>query len=194
MTKDGEMARAVGKKQYPRMTSTTRTWMLVPLCAALGCGSGAAAAIGGDSGGPGSGGDSGGPGSGFDAGLVAEDTGTNPGTPREGGQSNMPEGGSGRADTGPVACLLDGWACSIKDGGTMCCNSDCINGLCGGCLGEGQLANASQSCCDGLGKTTDGYCGSDACVWEGADCGEDGGKVCCNDDCNSEGKCGPLVH
>jgi hypothetical protein len=184
MTKDGEMAQGEGSKLYPRMTSATRTWVLVPLCAALGCGGAAATGAPPD-----------------DAGFTAADAGAfvesgSPGPSKDSGNKNG-EHDAGGGTTGidsesPTMCLLEGVTCSA-DGGTPCCNGDCVNSACGGCLGEGEIGcSAEKACCAGLMCTPAGYCGTAACVWEGHACGGDGGAVCCNDDCNPSGICGPF--
>jgi hypothetical protein len=180
------MPQADGSKRYPGMTSATRAWMLVPLCAALACGASVAGA-------PAPGVDSG---SSVDAGTAALETGTIPSPGTDGSKNAAGEGGGGKTGidaAAPVAemCLLEGVECT--DGGIQCCNSDCMSGACGGCLGEGETGClAGKACCSGLSCTSDGFCGTTACVWEGHACGGDGGAVCCNDDCNPHGVCGPF--
>lgn len=84
-------------------------------------------------------------------------------------------------------CLLTGALCGAS---TVCCTDRCVNGACGGCVPEGQTTVAGTPCCDGL-SAIDNVCGTSACVADGLVCGVgDGGKPCCNDNCNN-GRCGP---
>jgi len=78
-------------------------------------------------------------------------------------------------------CLAHGVPCGGGLG--TCCSDTCFKGACGGCVVEGVMPGPDATCCAGLSVTSEGYCGTAACVPDGTPCGN-GTVVCCNDNCN----------
>jgi len=205
MKKDGGMAQGGDGKLLSPTTPATRAWLFVPLCVVMLACSGAASTSsspGGAAGGTdaasrtGLPGDTAGTGSGTGVAsgktTSASDAGNSQtvATPTAGSVDaatgsafDMPDGG-GAGVTGAVdafVCLTHGVPCGLGLG--TCCSDTCFKGACGGCVVEGVKPGPDATCCAGLSVTSEGYCGTAACVPDGTPCG-DGTVVCCNDNCN----------